>query len=105
MGRDFDVLLTPTMACTPPPVGGVVEEKNADPTGFRLTETQMISFTFFANLTGLPAISLPVHRTAAGLPVGAQLVGGPFDEATLIRLAAAVEPVYAWTAAVPDGLR
>ncbi|MGW1782693.1 amidase [Streptomyces sp. NPDC002143] len=104
-GRDFDVLLTPTMACTPPPVGTVVQEKNADPTGFRLTETQMISFTFFANLTGLPAISLPVHRTAAGLPVGAQLVGGPFDEAALIRLAASVEPLYAWTTAVPDGLR
>lgn len=104
-GRDFDVLLTPTMACLPPPVGTVVQEKNANSTGFRLVETQMISFTFFANLTGLPAISLPVHRSAQGLPVGAQLVGGPFDEATLIRLAASVEPAYGWTEAIPDGYR
>lgn len=104
-GRDFDVLLTPTMACTPPLAGTVLQEKNADPTGFRMTETQMISFTFFANLTGLPAISLPVHHSAQGLPVGAQLVGGPFDEATLIRLAASVEPAYAWTTTVPEGFR
>ncbi|QKZ21077.1 amidase [Streptomyces chartreusis] len=100
-GRDFDVLLTPTMACTPPPVGTVLQEKNANPTGFRMTETQMISFTFFANLTGLPAISLPVHRTPAGAPVGAQLVGAPFDEACLIRLASAVEPVLGWTTTLP----
>ncbi|GGL01766.1 amidase [Streptomyces flaveus] len=104
-GRDFDVLLTPTMACTPPPAGTVVQDKNADPTGFRMTETQMISFTFFANLTGLPAISLPVHRTAAGVPVGAQLVGAPFDEACLIRLASAVESVFGWTTTLPDAFR
>ncbi|MGW0583388.1 amidase [Streptomyces sp. NPDC002920] len=104
-GRDFDVLLTPTMACPPPPVGTVVQEKNADPTGFRMTETQMISFTFFANLTGLPAISLPVHRTATGVPVGAQLVGAPFDEACLIRLASAVESVFGWTTTLPDTFR
>ncbi|MDX3522693.1 amidase [Streptomyces scabiei] len=104
-GRDFDVLLTPTMACTPPPVGTVVQEKNTDPTGFRMTETQMISFTFFANLTGLPAISLPVHRTATGVPVGAQLVGAPFGEAGLIRLASAVESVFGWTTTLPDMFR
>lgn len=104
-GRDFDVLLTPTMACTPPPAGTVVQDKNADPTGFRLTETQMISFTFFANVTGLPAISLPVHRTATGVPVGAQLVGAPFDEACLIRLASAVESVFGWTTTLPDAFR
>ncbi|RAS67149.1 amidase [Lentzea atacamensis] len=62
-----------------------------------LTETRMISFTSFCNITGLPAVSLPVHASAGGLPVGAQLVAGPWDEAVLIRLASALEPVVGWT--------
>jgi amidase len=103
--RDFDVLLTPTMACRPPEAGVLLTAANADPHGFRLTEIQMISFTSFCNLTGLPAISLPVHTAPDGLPIGAQLVGGPFDEATLIRLASAVEPGFGWTTRVPVGYR
>ncbi len=100
-GRDWDVLLTPTMATVAPPLGTVLEEANADPSGPRVVENQMISFTSFVNIAGLPAISLPVHRTAGGVPVGAQLVGGPFDEATLVRLAAAVEPAVGWTTSIP----
>jgi len=96
-GRDFDVLLTPTMATTPPPVGVVLAEANAAFDGPRLTENQMIAFTAFANITGQPAISLPVRMSAAGLPVGAQLVGRPFGEGELIRLAAAVEDHFGWT--------
>ncbi|MFK0120866.1 amidase [Streptomyces sp. NPDC090994] len=98
----WDVLLTPTMATTPPPLGVVLDEANRDPDGPRLTENQMVSFTAFANIAGLPAISLPVHSTGSGLPVGAQLIGGPADEATLIRLASQVEPAFSWTTAIPD---
>jgi amidase len=104
-GRDFDVLLTPTMATLPPEVGVVLAEANAQPDGLRLTETQMISFTSFCNLSGLPAITLPVHHAPNGLPVGAQLVGAPFDEATLIRLAASVEPTFGWTRRIPPAYR
>jgi amidase len=95
-GRDFDVLLTPTMACPPPKAGAVLAEANADPDGPRLTENQMISFTALCNITGLPAISLPVHVSPAGLPIGSQLVAGPWDEAVLIRLAAALEQLERW---------
>ncbi|PWJ48292.1 amidase [Quadrisphaera granulorum] len=102
-GRDWDVLLTPTMATVAPPIGTVLEEANATPDGPRVTENQMIAFTAFANIAGLPAISLPVHRTGDGVPVGAQLIGGPFDEATLVRLASQVEPAFAWTEALPPG--
>lgn len=96
-GRDFDVLLTPTLACPPPLVDTVLQEAVDDPAGVRQTETQMISFTSFCNITGLPAISLPTHTSADGLPIGAQLVAGPWDEAVLIRLASALEPLAGWT--------
>lgn len=96
-GRDFDVLLTPTLACLPPLVDTVLREAVDNPGGLRVTETQMISFTAFCNISGLPAISLPTHTSADGLPIGAQLVAGPWDEAVLIRLASALEPLAGWT--------
>jgi amidase len=95
-GRDFDVLLTPTTAAETPLVGTVYDEANEDPGGPRVTEQRTISFTAWVNISGLPAVSLPVHTGANGMPVGAQLVGGPFDEAALIRLAAEVEPAFRW---------
>jgi amidase len=101
-GRDFDVLLTPTTAVLPPLVGAVYDEANADPDGRRETEARMVSFTAFVNIAGLPAITLPVHTSDGGLPVGAQLVGGPFDEATLIRLASQLEPRFRWYDKHPD---
>ena len=66
--RDFDVLLTPTMACLPPEAGVVLPAANRDPLGFRLTEMQMITFTFFCNITGLPAISLPCTPRSTACP-------------------------------------
>lgn len=99
-GHDFDVLVTPTMACETPLVGSVYHEANTDPAGPRQTELQMISFTSFCNITGLPAISLPVHASASGMPIGAQIVAGPYQEAMLIRLGSAVERDTAWTGAI-----
>ncbi|MEP6843350.1 MAG: amidase [Pseudolysinimonas sp.] len=96
-GEDFDVLLTPTTACQTPPVGLVYDEANQTPAGPRLTELRTISFTAFCNVAGLPAISLPVHTGTNGMPLGAQLVGGPFDESTLLRLAAELEPIFGWS--------
>jgi amidase len=104
-GRDFDVLLTPTMAAAPPLVGTVLAEANNDFDGPRVAENQMIAFTAFCNIAGLPAISLPVHTSELGLPIGAQLVGGPFGESELIRLASSVEDHFGWTTRIPDGYR
>lgn len=96
-GRDFDVLLTPTMATTVPPIGLVYDEANSvpDPSD-RLTEIQMISFTSFCNMAGLPAINLPVRMAPDGTPVGAQLVGAPFREDQLLQLATILEETFAW---------
>jgi amidase len=96
-GRDFDLLLTPTTAVRTPLVGSVYDEANNDPSGPRLTELRTISFTSFVNMAGLPAISLPVHTGPDGMPLGAQLIGGPFDEATLLGVASEVEPAFDWT--------
>jgi len=69
-GRDFDLLLTPTMAVATPEVGVVYDEANETPDAPRLTEARQVAFTAWVNIAGLPAISLPVHTDERGLPVG-----------------------------------
>jgi amidase len=101
-GRDFDVLLTPTSAILPPLAGAVLETQHAAPTEPVLDVVASVAFTAFGNVTGLPAISLPLAQTDAGLPVGVQLVGGPWQEATVIRLSAQLEEASPWAARRPS---
>jgi amidase len=95
-GRDFDVLLTPTSAILPPLAGVVLEAQHAAPEEPVLDVVASVSFTAFGNITGLPAISLPLQQTDAGLPVGVQLVGGPWQEAMVIGLSAQLEEASPW---------
>jgi amidase len=95
-GRDFDVLLTPTSAILPPVAGAVLEAQHAAPEAPVPDVVASVAFTAFGNVTGLPAVSLPLHRTEQGLPVGVQLTGRPWDEATLIRLSAQLEEALPW---------
>jgi amidase len=95
-GADFDVLVTPTTAILPPPAGAVLQLAHANPGQPVEAVLAMVAFTIFANITGLPAISLPVHTTDDGFPVGAQLVGAPFCEAQLIRLGHTLEEALPW---------
>jgi amidase len=95
-GRDFDVLLTPTSAILPPLAGAVLAAQHAAPEAPAFETVASVSFTAFGNITGLPAISLPLYRTEEGLPVGTMLTGGPFDEATLIRIGAQLEAARPW---------
>jgi amidase len=95
-GRDFDVLLTPTSGILPPIAGSILEAQHAAPDQPLPEIISSVSFTAFGNVTGLPSISLPLHRTAEDLPVGVMLTGGPFDEATLIRLSAQLEKAAPW---------
>jgi amidase len=95
-GADFDVLVTPTTAILPPPAGAILRQAHASPGEPVEAVLAMVAFTIFANVTGLPAMSLPVHSTEEGLPVGAQLVGAPFCEAQLIRLGHALEEALPW---------
>jgi amidase len=95
-GSDFDLLLTPTMAVEPPEVGTIWNGIDADPLAPLANATPMAAFTVVFNVTGQPAISLPVHVADSGLPVGVQLASRIFDEATLIRVAAQLEGALGW---------
>ena len=101
-GRDFDVLVTPTMGVPPPPAGAIMELSHANPNEPAELVVATVAFTAFANVTGQPAVSLPVHETDDGVPIGVQLVGGPFEEVTLIRLASALEQALPWADRQPD---
>jgi aspartyl-tRNA(Asn)/glutamyl-tRNA(Gln) amidotransferase subunit A len=78
-----DLLAMPTSPTPAFPLG----ERLHDPVAMYLSDV----FTVGASLAGIPALSLPCGLTAGGLPIGLQLVGRPFDEATLFRVADAFE--------------
>jgi amidase len=95
-GRDFDVLLTPTSAILPPKAGATLEAQHAAPDQPVMDVVASVSFTAFGNVTGLPGVSLPLHRTAENLPVGVQLVAGPWQDGQLLALAAQLEAASPW---------
>jgi amidase len=101
-GRDLDVLVTPTMAVLPPEVGSIWAGVEDDPGAPLVNATPMACFTAVFNVTGQPAMSLPLHTSASGLPVGVQLAGAPFDEVTLLRLGAQIEAAAPWADRWPD---
>ncbi|MSO54749.1 MAG: Asp-tRNA(Asn)/Glu-tRNA(Gln) amidotransferase subunit GatA [Rhodospirillales bacterium] len=96
IGEDFrkafetvDVMLTPTS----PSVAFAIGEKMDDPIAMYLNDV----FTVPTNLAGLPGISVPAGLDGSGLPLGLQIVGRPFDEATVFKAAAALEQAAAFT--------
>jgi amidase len=89
----FDAVLTPALALTPRPIGWYSAD---DPELNFAQQVQYTPFTSFANVTGLPAISLPVYQTADGIPMGVQLVGKPGGEATLLSIGAQLERRIGW---------
>jgi len=101
-GRDFDVLLTPTSAILPPAAGSIMQAAHAAPEAPVADVVASVSFTAFGNVTGLPAVSLPLHWTNAGVPVGVQLTGAPWEESTLISLSAQLEQALPWAARQPN---
>jgi len=92
---ELDVLLTPTLALTPVPIGwqesadGAIEQL--------LRNTEFTPFTAVANLTGLPAMSIPLHWSDEDIPIGVQAIGPPAGEELLLRLAAQLEAARPWT--------
>lgn len=98
--RDVDVWLTPTLAEPPPPLGSF-EPPPPEPLEPLFRASLFCPFTPLANITGQPAMSVPLHWTPEGLPVGVQFIGRFGDEATLLRLAAQLEAACPWNARRP----
>jgi Asp-tRNA(Asn)/Glu-tRNA(Gln) amidotransferase A subunit family amidase len=89
-----DVLVTPTTAATAFPIGQTFPEEID---GHRLVnQLEWFPFTYPFAITGQPAISVPAGFTADGLPVGLQIVGRRFADATVLRVAAAFEAARPW---------
>ena len=97
----YDVLLTPVCTMTPRPVGWF----DADGDGAEDFERQKryAAFPALFNLTGQPAVSVPLYWTAEGLPIGTMLVGRPADEGTLVALSAQLEAARPWLNRHPPG--
>ncbi|MDO9355087.1 MAG: amidase family protein, partial [Solirubrobacteraceae bacterium] len=117
----YDLLLTPTLSTLQPKVGSFDQpralERGADvllklriagqlrrtPIMRTIIENNLrwCPFTQLANLTGRPAMSVPLHQTAAGLPVGMQFVAPLGEEGRLLRLAGQLEEVRPWSERLP----
>ena len=91
----YDVILTPTLATPPLPLGAL-SLSPADPAAYLAALNQTIGFTQLFNVSGSPAMSVPLFWSDAGLPVGVQFAGRFGDEATLLRLAAQLEEARPW---------
>jgi Asp-tRNA(Asn)/Glu-tRNA(Gln) amidotransferase A subunit family amidase len=85
--RHIDVLVTPTVPIPPPSFA----ELGANPDDLRPKELVLLRNTRPFNVLGLPTISIPCGATRSGLPVGLQITGRPWDEASVLCLASALE--------------
>jgi amidase len=114
--QEYDLLLTPTLATPPPRIGEFELPKPAQLASSALlkvgaagllTRVNLVDkivaenlgwvpYTQLSNLTGRPAMSVPLHWTAGGLPLGVQFVAAPGDEGQLLRLASQLEQAHPW---------
>jgi amidase len=104
MWSDVDVLLTPTVAQPPIEIGALRPKEGEPPIQMLLNAAGWVPFTPVWNVTGQPAISLPLHQSEAGLPIGIQLVGPPAGEELLISLAAQLEEARPWAERRPEAV-
>lgn len=92
---DYDVVLTPSLALRPRPIGELFGD-NDDPAETFRRSGEFTPYCAIANVTGQPAISLPFAHGDDGLPVGIHFFGRPADETTLLALAAQLEAARPW---------
>lgn len=98
-----DLMLTPTLAETPPRLGEF-PTTGQDPFEAMRRAESMGAFTALINATGNPAISIPLHTSESGLPVGIQLIAPYGREDLLIRVAAQLESAHPWAERRPDAV-
>jgi Asp-tRNA(Asn)/Glu-tRNA(Gln) amidotransferase A subunit family amidase len=96
----YDVILCPTLAKPPIPLG--ILALGREPQAWFQDFLQFCPFTSFANVTGQPSMSVPLHWTPEGLPVGTMFTGRFGEDTTLFRLAGQLERARPWAARRPD---
>jgi Asp-tRNA(Asn)/Glu-tRNA(Gln) amidotransferase A subunit family amidase len=96
---EVDVLVTPTTPIAAPPIGAETAHYGG---GEESMLTALIRLTSPFNGAQLPALSVPCGFTAGGLPIGLQIAGRPFDEATVLRAGYAYEQATGWERRRPD---
>jgi len=92
---DYDVWLAPTLGCPPPPLGSF-DSPPENPMAGMIRAAEFVPFTPICNMTGQPAMSVPLFWNDNGLPIGTHFVGRFGDEATLLRLASQLEAASPW---------
>jgi len=99
--QEHDLLLTPTIPELPPTLGQFTSTADQPLTGL-FRSSPLVAFTAPFNISGQPAISLPLHQSSEGLPMGMQLVAAPGREDLLIRVAAQLEEAAPWADRRPE---
>ena len=97
--RDYDVLLSPTLASPPVELGKL--SLNQDNAAYEKEAMTVSAFTMLYNATGQPAMSVPLHWTSAGLPVGVMFAGRYGEEGLLYQLAGQLEQARPWFGRIP----
>ncbi|HVK27930.1 MAG TPA: amidase [Nocardioides sp.] len=95
----YDIVLTPTLATVPLPVGAIRDD--ADPAADFEAQKRFTPWTSAWNVTGMPAISLPLHQSRDGLPIGMMFAARPAEEELLLSLAAQLEAARPWKDRLP----
>jgi amidase len=100
---DFDVLLTPGLGQRPVPIGSINSQRDDDPFAALIPDSSDFTpYTAIWNVTGQPAISLPLLQGEDGLPTSIQLVGPPVGEELLLSLASQIEAARPWSDRRPE---
>ena len=99
--EDYDAILSPTMAVPPHPLG-LLSLSNPDRAAQGLAVLQTVGYTQLANLSGHPAMSVPLFWNEAGLPIGVQFIGRMNEEGLLFRLAGQLEAARPWFERRPE---
>lgn len=98
--NDYNLILSPTMACPPTEIGAFTPTQE-DPMRGLQNSAAFIAFTKIQNITGDPAMSVPLYWNDQGVPIGVQFAARFGDEATLLRLAGQLEREKPWSGQTP----
>ncbi|MEA2445154.1 MAG: amidase [Thermoleophilales bacterium] len=99
---DIDVMLMPTLAQPPIPIGALAPGPDEPALQMLLNSAGWVPFTPVWNVTGQPAASIPLVQSPDGLPIGIQLIGPPAGEELLLSLSAQLESARPWADRRPE---